>query len=99
MILAIVSKERGSALHPFLEDVLDVCDSEVSPIYCNGLRNRRLALEVSILHVVVWHAKQPKVARTSVWRRKWVWNSFNDSLGKFLRDLVTFLAHRIVDAH
>jgi hypothetical protein len=49
-ILAIVSNDPGSALHPFLEDALDVCESEVIPHFGNGTDNRLLALELSILH-------------------------------------------------
>jgi hypothetical protein len=52
-ILAIVSNDRGQALHPFLEDALDICESEVIPTLCVGLQNRLLALELSIPHVML----------------------------------------------
>jgi hypothetical protein len=80
-------------LHSFLEDALDVCEGEVIPHFGNGTQNRLLALELSILHLLLEHPKQPKVARTYVWRIKWVWSSFNASLGKFLEDLVTMMTH------
>jgi hypothetical protein len=53
IILAIVSNDPGYTLHPFLEDALDVCESEVIPHCGNGTQNRLLALELSILHLVV----------------------------------------------
>jgi hypothetical protein len=49
-ILAIVANDPGYALHPFLEDALDVCESEVIAHFGNGTQNRLLSLELSILH-------------------------------------------------
>jgi hypothetical protein len=83
-------------LHPFLEDPLDVCESEVIPDFGNGTQNGLLTLELSILHLVLQYAKQSKVARTYVWRIRWVWSSLNAYLGKFLGDLVTITTHRII---
>jgi hypothetical protein len=40
-------------LHPFLEDTLAVCESEVIPHLGNGTQNRLLALELSIFHLVL----------------------------------------------
>jgi hypothetical protein len=51
IILAIVCNDPGEALHPFLEDALDVCESEVIPHFGNGTQNRLLALELAILHL------------------------------------------------
>jgi hypothetical protein len=83
-------------LHPFLEGTLDVRESEVIPHFGKATQNRLLGMELLILHLVLWHAKQPKVARSYVWRIRWVWSSFNASLGKFLGDLVTIMRHRII---
>jgi hypothetical protein len=83
-------------LHPFLEDTLDVCESEVIPHFGNGTQNRLLALELSILHLVLESTKQPKVARTDISIIRWVWSSLNASLGKFLGDLVAIMTHRIL---
>jgi hypothetical protein len=68
LILAIVSNDPGWAFRPFLEDALDVCENEVIPHFGNGTQNRLLALELSILHLVLWHAKQSKVVRTYIER-------------------------------
>jgi hypothetical protein len=53
IILSIVSNNPGEALHPFLEDALDVCESEAIPNFGNDTQNRLLALELSILHHVL----------------------------------------------
>jgi hypothetical protein len=53
IILAILSNDPGSALHPFLEGPLDVCESEIIPHFGNGTQNRLLALELSILDLVL----------------------------------------------
>jgi hypothetical protein len=95
-IFTIVSNDPGQVLHPFLEDALDVRESEVIPHFGKGTPNRVLALELSILHLLLSYAKQPKVAQTYVRRIKWVWGSFNASLGKFLGDLVPIMTHRII---
>jgi hypothetical protein len=52
-IFAIVSNDPGSALHPLLKDALDVYESEVIPRFRNGTQNRLLALELSILHLLL----------------------------------------------
>jgi hypothetical protein len=52
-ILPIVSNDPGYAFHPFLEDAMDVCESEVIPHSGNGTQNRLLALEFSILHLLL----------------------------------------------
>jgi hypothetical protein len=53
LIFAVVSSDPGWVLHPFLEDTLDVCESEVIPHFGKGTQNRLLALELSILHLVL----------------------------------------------
>jgi hypothetical protein len=37
-----------------------------------GARNWLLAQELWILHIVLENAKQPKVARSDIWRIRWV---------------------------
>jgi hypothetical protein len=96
IILAIVSNDPGEALCSFPEDALDVCESEVIPDFGTGVQNRLVALELSILHLLLWPAKQPKVARIYVSRIRWVWSPFNAPVDKFLGDLVIIITHRII---
>jgi hypothetical protein len=53
IILAIVSNDPGSAIDPFLESALDVCESKVIPNFGNGTQNRLFALELSILQLTL----------------------------------------------
>jgi hypothetical protein len=96
IVLFIVCTDLGSALEPFPEDPLNFCESEVIPTIRNGLQHFLLALELSILDLVLQHAKHPKVARTYVWRIRWVWSSCDASLVEFVSDFVTILMPSIV---
>jgi hypothetical protein len=77
MTLSIVSRDPGEALDPFPEDPLNLSESEVIPAFGNGVQNLLLALELSVLDLVLQHPKQPKVAATYIWRIGWVWSSFD----------------------
>jgi hypothetical protein len=92
-MLSIVSSDPGEALDPLPEDALNLPESEVIPTFVNAMQNLLMALELSILDLVLQHPKQAKVARTYVSRIRWVWSSFDASVVKFLRDFVTIVTH------
>jgi hypothetical protein len=71
-MLSFVSGDPGSVLDPLPEDALNLCESQVIPAFGNSLHNLLLALELSMLHLNLQHAKQPKVRRIYIWRRRWV---------------------------
>jgi hypothetical protein len=92
-VLSIVSSDPGYALDPFPEDALNLCESEVIPAFADGRQNLLLALELSMLYLVLQHPKQPKVARTYIRRIRWAWSSFDASLVTFPKDFVAIVTH------
>jgi hypothetical protein len=67
-----VRNDPLKAFHPIEEDALELVECHSILDQCNSLHNFFNRLECAILHVSLQHSKEPKVARTQIWRIIWM---------------------------